>query len=173
MSRISKWAAAVAPAILAAAIGFAAAPYAAGLLAPQRPLPEWLTTRAVDDYTPQRVVYHVKDGGGLFNRHFKNVLKVADNHVSALAPGHLDLRIVMQGDGVDLLAWARGDAAGRQAVDALKARGVRFEVCRNTLLQRRINPDTQLYGVARTDVVGAAVGEIGALEQKGYVYIKL
>jgi intracellular sulfur oxidation DsrE/DsrF family protein len=79
----------------------------------------------------------------------------------------------MQGDGVDLPAWARQDEAARRAADALKARGVRFEVCRNTLLQRRINPDARLHGVGKEDVVTTAVGEISALEQKGYVYIKL
>ena len=46
-------------------------------------------------------------------------------------------------------------------------------MCRNTLLQRRINPDARLHGVAREDVVTTAVGEIGALKQQGYVYIKL
>ena len=158
---------------LAAALGFAAAPYAADMIQTPDAMPDWVARRPADIYAPQRVVYHLKDGGGLFNRHYKGVLKVAENHVAALAPGKVDLRVVMQGDGVDLLAWARRDEAARRAVDALKAKGVRFEVCRNTLLQRRINPDVRLHGVAREDVVTTAVGEIGALEQKGYVYIKL
>jgi len=165
----------------AAATGFFAAPQVAPRLEPYiarltgataDALPSWVAEDVSIPYDAQRVIYHVNQGGGLLNRNFKHILQVAENHAAAVSPGHLDLRIVLQGDGVDLLAWARGDAAISRRVDALKARGVHFEVCRNTLLARRINPDARLYGVAHSDVVPAAVGEVAALEQAGYVYIK-
>jgi hypothetical protein len=50
-------------------------------------MPDWVTQRPADSYAPQRVVYHLKVGGGLFNRHYKGVLRVAENHVAALGPG--------------------------------------------------------------------------------------
>jgi hypothetical protein len=158
--------------LLAGLGGFAAAPYAARLYPAHAAVPAWVMERTAEPYAAQRVVYHIQEGGGLFNRNFKHLLQIAENHAAAVAPGKLDLRIVMQGDGVDLLSWARSDEAAQRKIDALKARGVRFNVCRNTLIQRGIDPDTQLYGVARADLVTAAVGEIGALEQTGFVYIK-
>lgn len=171
-SRGTRLFAAGVPVLLAAFAGFAAAPYAAGLATSPPPPPAWVMAQEREPYASQKVVYHVNEGGGLFNRRFKHLLQVAENHVRAVGPGRLDLRIVLQGDGVDLLSWAREDETARRAVDALRGNGVRFEVCRNTLIQRRIDPDARLYRVARADVVTAAVGEIGALEQKGYVYIR-
>lgn len=165
-------AAACVPILLAAAAGFAAAPYAMRLASVSAPPPDWVMAQDREPYAPQKVIYHVDEGGGFFNRRFKRLLQVADNHVRAVGPGRIDLRIVLQGDGVDLLAWAREDEDARRAVDALRAKGVRFEICRNTLIQRRIDPDARLHKVARADVVTAAVGEIGALEQKGFVYIR-
>ena len=135
-------------------------------------LPSWVAEPSTMPYDAQRVIYHVNQGGGLLNRNFKHVLQVAENHAAAVSPGQLDLRVVLQGDGVDLLAWARKDAAIAARVDALKAKGVHFEVCRNTLVSRRINPDARLHGVAREDVVASSVGEVAALDQAGYVDIK-
>lgn len=169
LSRKSVKAAAIAFAALA---GFAAAPYAARLYPAHAAVPTWVMERTAEPYAAQRVVYHIQEGGGLFNRRFKHLLQIAENHAAAVASGKLDLRIVLQGDGVDLLSWARSDETAQRKIDALKAKGVRFNVCRNTLIQRGVDPDTQLYGVARSDLVTAAVGEIGSLEHAGFVYIK-
>lgn len=73
-------------------------------------------------YAPQRVVYHVAENGGFLGRGFKKLLQVASNHVEALETGQLDLRIVLQGDGVDLLTDAKGDAALAARIDGLKAK---------------------------------------------------
>ncbi len=122
-------------------------------------------------YAPQRVVYHVAENGGFLGRGFKKLLQVASNHVEALETGQLDLRIVLQGDGVDLLTDARGDTALAARIDTLKAKGVRFLVCGNTLRMRKIEA-SRLHGIAPGDVVRAGVAEITALQQQGYVYVK-
>ena len=137
----------------------------------------WVNAMALESYTPQQVIYHVDQPAGLFNGHFRHVLQVAGNHVDALEqmhPGHdrLDLRIVLQSEGVDLLAWAKGNPAVQEKITKLKARGVRFLVCRNTLINRGINPDRDLFDVHHDDVIRAAVAEIAALEQKGFQYLK-
>ena len=78
----------------------------------------------------------------------------------------------MQGEGVDFLSWARSNFDARNKIDELKLQGVKFLVCRNTLIARGIDPDRELYDVAREDVIRTAVGEIAQLEQKGFQYIK-
>jgi hypothetical protein len=160
--------------LLAASIGSIApaALYAGGEEAKRAETAAWIHNLDLPAYEAQKVVYHVDFAGGFFNRRYKHLLQVAKNHADAVGPGLLDLRIVMQGDGADLLAFARGDAAAGAAIDALKARGVRFLICRNTLVQRGIDPDRDLYGVARQDVLRAAVGEIAALEAQGFRYMK-
>ena len=151
----------------AAALGVGA--YAFGHQSKTAP---WVEAMELKSYGRQQVIYHVEEGAGLFNGRFRHVLQVAQNHVSAVGAENLDLRIVMQSEGVDLLAWAKNDEAARKQIDKLKAQGVKFEVCRNTLIKRGIDPDTELYDVKRADVIRAAVGEIAALEQQGFQYIK-
>jgi uncharacterized protein len=133
---------------------------------------DWVRDLTTPDYGRQQVIYHVDEGAGLFNGRFRHVLQVAQNHVNAVGPDKLDLRIIMQSEGVDLLSWAKGDAAAQAKIASLKAQGVKFEVCRNTLISRGIDPDKQLYDVKHSDIVRAAVGEIAALEQQGFQYIK-
>ncbi|MCB1540960.1 MAG: DsrE family protein, partial [Rhodoblastus sp.] len=106
------------------------------------------------------------------NGHFRHILQIAQNHVDAVGADKLDLRIILQGDGVDFLLWARDNFDARQKIDNLKLEGVKFLVCRNTLLARGIDPDRELYDVQKEDVIRTAVGEIAQLEQKGFQYIK-
>ncbi len=121
-------------------------------------------------YEPQRVIYHVTDGEWFFERKFKNMLHVARNHVDAVALGELDLRIVLQGGGMDLLLKAK-DAKLASEIDLLRKAGVVFVVCRNTLVLRGIDPAT-LYMVRREDIVASSVAEAATLVGKGYVYMK-
>lgn len=158
-------------------IGFAllgATAFAVGSRAylPKKQTADWVTRTELPAYDPQKALYHVDFDGGLFNRRYKHLLQVARNHVEAVGMDQLDLRIVMQGDGADLLAFARSDPAARKTIDDLKLRGVRFLICRNTLVVRGLDPDRDLYDVAREDVVRAAVGEIAALEAQGFRYMK-
>ena len=132
----------------------------------------WVRDMPLTSYGKQRVIYHVDQRAGLLNGHFRHVLQVAQNHIDAVGAENLDLRILLQGEGVDLLSWAKGDAAAQAAIDGLKKQGVKFQVCRNTLVVRGIDPDVELHDVKREDVIRAAVGEIAALESEGFRYIK-
>jgi uncharacterized protein len=122
-------------------------------------------------YEPQRVIYHVTDGEWFFERKFKNMLHVARNHVDAVALGELDLRIVLQGGGMDLLLKAKSDAKLASEIDLLRKAGVTFVVCRNTLVLRGLDP-AALHMVKREDIVASSVAEAAALVGKGYVYMK-
>jgi uncharacterized protein len=158
---------------LCIAVGGVALAFSAHALAPFRgTTATWVREMKVASYAPQRVIYHLDQSAGLLNGHYRHVLQVAQNHVDAVGADKLDLRIIMQSEGVDLLSWAKGNAAAQAAIDRLKKQGVKFQVCRNTLIMRGIDPDTQLYDVKREDIVRAAVGEIAALESQGFQYIK-
>ena len=133
---------------------------------------DWVKQMKVEDYGRQQVIYHIDQRAGVLSGHFRHVLQVAKNHMDAVGADKLDLRIVLQGEGVDFLSWARDNFDARARIDELKLQGVKFLVCRNTLLARGINPDRELYDVAREDVIRTAVGEIAQLEQRGFQYIK-
>ncbi|MDE2362808.1 MAG: DsrE family protein [Hyphomicrobiales bacterium] len=154
-------------ALVLTAVGFSAYAYGSN-----RTTAAWVQDMQLPDYGKQQVIYHIDQRAGLFNGHYRHVLQVAQNHVDAVGADKLDLRIVLQGDGLDMLIWAKGNANAERQIDRLKAEGVKFEVCRNTLLARRLDPDKDLYGVKREDIVRAAVGEIAMLEQQGFQYIK-
>lgn len=132
----------------------------------------WVRELKTPDYAPQKAIYHLSEGAGLRDGRFRHLLQVAGNHVAALGKERLDLRIVLQSEGVDLLARAKSNAALRQSVDRLRADGVRFLICRNTLIARGVDPDSDLYGVRPADVVRSGVAEVAALQAQGFVYMK-
>ncbi|MGL5363426.1 MAG: DsrE family protein [Bosea sp. (in: a-proteobacteria)] len=131
-----------------------------------------ITQMHFQPYAPQKVIYHVTEGGGLLDRGYKNLLQIARNHVDAVGKDWLDLRIVLQGDGAGLLMSARKNPELAKRIDELKRDGVRIVICHSTLTQRRIDPDTKMYNLARSDIVQTALGETTALVQQGFVYLK-
>jgi hypothetical protein len=154
--------------ILAAAGGFAYA-VTSDTHAPLRPdeIPPMPTTA----YAPQKVVYHVNQGSGLTgNEHFYR-LGVMQNHVNALSAGNLDLRVVIQGSGLTMLSDAKKDPALAARIDKLRGHGVRFVICRNTMINRQVRM-SDLYGVKPEDIVIAGVAEVAALSQQGFVMLK-
>lgn len=122
-------------------------------------------------YIAQKVVYHLNEDGGFLGRSFKKLVQVANNHVDAVGADKLDLRIVLQGDGVDLLTDAKSNAELAGKIDNLKAKGVKFLVCGNTLRLRKIET-SRLHGVTNDDIVKAGVAEVSSLQQQGFVYVK-
>lgn len=124
-------------------------------------------------YEPQKAVYHLTTGGGWFGREHTHLLTVLNNHMNAVGEGFLDLHIVMQGDGLDLLIAAKKDAKIAAAISRLKKSGAHFEICYNTLVQRHLDPGHDLFDVHREDIVAAGVAEVTALVSKGYVYLRL
>jgi uncharacterized protein len=123
-------------------------------------------------YAAQRVVYHVTGDGGFRGRGYRNLMHIAGNHMASLGEGRLDLRMVVQGEGLNLLRSAKSDPELAAKIDALKARGARFLVCRNTLTVQGVDPYAQLYGVTGADIVPAGVAEVSDLVQKGYANIR-
>lgn len=81
--------------------------------------------------------------------------------------GHIHNTVVLYGKGVSLLKDP--DPETRKMVDALKARGVKFDVCDNTLHEQGIDFH-QLYHVTDSDIVPSGFAEVAYLQsKKGYV----
>lgn len=123
-------------------------------------------------YGPQKVVYHISAGGGWFKHDHIQRLQNMENHLAALPKGDLSLAVVLQGNGVDLLVDAASDKALAKRIGALRERGVKFLICRNTLVSRHIGVD-KLSGARPEDVVGAGVAEVTRLQAMGYAYLRL
>lgn len=113
----------------------------------------------------ERVVYHVNDAS-IARIAMRNV----ENHVSASPDAKIVL--VTHGKGIDFLLNEAKDDKGTFApqVAGLKARGVEFRVCRNTLKSRNLGDEAVIM---EAQVVPSGVAEIGKLQAKeGYVYLK-
>ena len=122
-------------------------------------------------YASQKVVYHLNQSGGPEGAGYRGALANIENHLDALGDDNIDLRVVMHGDGVELLQHADGDMQLQGRIAELKSRGVRFLVCNNTLTARDIDPDT-LFDVYDDDIVPSGVAELGKLQAEGFAYIR-
>lgn len=126
----------------------------------------------VQDFGHQKIVYHLSEAGDDRQGRQTGWLGSMMNHYAALKPGALDMAVVMNGDGIDLLRRARTDKELQARITKLKGLGARFLVCRNTLISRGIDPATDLYDIQISDIVAAGVAEIALLESQGYGYIR-
>lgn len=123
-------------------------------------------------YRDQKVVYH-NDGGAPDNRaYFKRLLTNLRNHVDAVGKAHIDLKVVSHSAGVDLFTLANTDKELAERLDALRADGVQFLVCANTLKDRGLDWRA-LYGVKEEDVAPSGVAELARLQGMGYVYLHI
>lgn len=121
-------------------------------------------------YADQKVVYQ-NDGGMPDNAtYFKHILGNMKNHIEAVGRDHIQIRVVDFGDGVDLFQMAAKDPKLAQQIDGLKADGVKFLICKNTLTMRKIDWH-ELYGVTETDIVPSGVAEIVRLQGMGFTYV--
>jgi hypothetical protein len=119
-------------------------------------------------YVFQKVVYQ-NDGGTPNDRaYFQRLLRHLAAHLSA-TDGNLEIRVVNFAAGVSLFQMARSDAGLAASIDGLRARGVRFLICHNTLQARGLKPE-DLYRVRPEDVVPSGVAEIARLQGLGFVY---
>lgn len=96
-------------------------------------------------------------------------LRNIGNALAAVARwgGHLEVRVVMYAGGVTWLA----SPSDRQkaALDRLRAQGVRFLVCDNTLQEKNIDFHT-LHGVVDADIVPSGFAEVAyLLSSQGFV----
>lgn len=127
---------------------------------------------AQDRYPAQKVAYHISLDGGEGARYYLQAMRNVQNHIDAVEPGQIEVHVVMHGDGLNLLKVAKTDLKLQGAVTNLKNQKVAFVVCRNTLTQRNIDPDKDLFEVEKEDIVPSGVAELSRLQQKGFTYIK-
>lgn len=116
-------------------------------------------------------VEHVNFDGGDQDKLYMATLRNVQNHINAVGKDRLDLRVVMDGDGLGLLVDAKTNADLGQRVSNLKAQGVSFLVCKNTMAGRDIELE-DLYDAWDDDIVPSGVAEVAKLQQEGFALIK-
>lgn len=112
-------------------------------------------------YADQKVVHHNVGGGPDGAAYFKRLLGNLRNHVEAIGKEHADIRVVSLGEGGALFQAAIQDKGLAERIDTLRAAGIRFLICANTLRERKIDHGA-LYGVGEDDTVPSGVAEFGA-----------
>ena len=120
-------------------------------------------------YTLQKVVYQNDGGVPDSNAYFERLLRNVGNHIEAVG-GKVEIRVVNFGEGVKPFVTAKSDGALAAKINALKAKGVKFLICHNTLQGMRLKP-SDLYDVTTEDVVPSGVAELARLQGQGFVYI--
>ncbi|MBE0493764.1 MAG: DsrE family protein [Thiomicrospira sp.] len=119
-------------------------------------------------YSEQKVIYHVnyddikRQGGALRN---------IQNHINGVGADRLNIKVVMHGNGIELLRHAKTDPALQARVDNLKSQGVDFNICANTLKGKNIALN-ELYDAKQSDIVPSGVAELAHLQQQGYMYLR-
>lgn len=123
-------------------------------------------------YGHQKVVYHINYLGGEGGKAWRGALRNIQNHINAVGAENMEIKVVLHGNGVELLRSAVGDDGLQQTVVGLKGQGVAFEVCNNTLVGRDIDYQHDLFDVWEDDIVPSGVAELSYLQGQGYTYIK-
>ncbi len=120
-------------------------------------------------YGKQQVVYHINYDDP---KKQKGAMRNIQNHINAVGKENLDLRVVMHGNGLSLLMRANEDPNVQSSVLNLKAQGIGFKVCANTLRGRKISYENDLFEVDKQDIVPSGVAEIAHLQAQGFSYVK-
>ena len=120
-------------------------------------------------YVFQKVVYQNDGGGPDDHAYFQRFLRNISAHIEA-TDGKVEIRVVSFAAGVTMFTMAKTDPALAADIDRLRAKGVRFMICRNTLRGMKLRPE-DLYRVDWADVVPSGVAEIARLQGQGYVYV--
>ena len=131
-----------------------------------------LTPVAAEGYGKQKVVYHINYTGGDDDRLYRGAMRNIQNHINAVGAENLDVKVVLHGNGLELLKNATTNDQLQGQVGSLKGQNVGFQVCNNTLKGRKISYQDDLYDVWEDDIVPSGVAELSRLQQMGYTYIK-
>jgi len=122
---------------------------------------------AKSNVAPDRVIYHVNDTGAQAVGALRNI----NNHLEVNPQARIV--VVTHAQGVDFLFDGAKDRNGNPyniAVEELKRRGVRFDVCEITLRNRKLGKSQFIPEVS---YVPSGVAEIARLQQReGYAYIR-
>lgn len=114
-----------------------------------------------------KVVYHVTSDGGPEGRNWLILLLNMQNHMAAVGQDKLSLVAVLNAGGLGLLRQAMTNQDFQQRITALKAAGVRFQICRNTMQAMGVTL-ANLYDAKEEDVIQAGVAELVRWQQQGY-----
>jgi intracellular sulfur oxidation DsrE/DsrF family protein len=125
-----------------------------------------------DRYGTQKAVYHINVNGGEGDAYYLGALRNIQNHLNAVGAENMDMRVVLHGNGLNLLANALTNETLQTRVVELKGQNVSFAICNNTIVGRNINPDTDLFDVWEDDIVPSGVAELSYLQQQGFTYVK-
>jgi hypothetical protein len=122
---------------------------------------------ASDAVGPDKVVYHVNDTSA----QAVNALRNIGNHLEVNPKAKIV--VITHAQGVDFLMNNAKDRNGNPyhvAVEQLKERGIRFDVCEITLRNRKLTKDQFIPEVT---YVPSGVAEITRLQQReGYAYLR-
>jgi uncharacterized protein len=120
-------------------------------------------------FAQDKVVYHIDNSEGQATKALRNVR----NHLD-VAP-ETKIVVVTHAEGVDFLMEGAKDRKNASIdypslVSALKARGVRFEICEITLANRNLKKDQFVMDAEFTPSGVVRIGQLQVREK--YAYIK-
>jgi len=127
---------------------------------------------AGERYGKQKVVYHINYDGGEKDKKYRGALRNIQNHINAVGAENMEIKVVLHGNGLGLLASAKSSEALQGQVASLKSQNVAVQVCNNTLKGRKISYENDLFDVFKEDIVPSGVAELSRLQHMGYTYIK-
>ena len=127
---------------------------------------------ANERYGKQKVVYHINYDGGQDDKKYRGAMRNIQNHINAVGAENMDIKVVLHGNGLGLLAQAKANEGLRGQVLELKGQNVAVHVCNNTLKGRKISYENDLFDVYAEDIVPSGVAELSHLQMQGYTYIK-
>ncbi len=128
---------------------------------------------ANNGYEKQKVVYHVN------NIHTAmGALRNVKNHLNAVGDKNIEIIVVTHSSGafamVDGAMGKKNKKTGKvynftDAISALANRGVKFQICANTIRSKKIDKN-KINEFA--EIIPSGVAHIAYLQQQGYLYIK-
>ena len=127
---------------------------------------------AEDRYGKQKVVYHINYNGGEDDKKYRGAMRNIQNHINAVGAENMEIKVVLHGNGVNMLKSAKKNQKLQSAITSLKTQNASFHVCANTLRGRKISYEDDLFEVFEDDIVPSGVAELSHLQQQGYTYIK-
>jgi len=122
---------------------------------------------AKNGFKVQSVMYHLND----INKAF-GTLRNVKNHLNALGDKNINIIIVTHSSGAFTLVDGSQDRRGHSFeanIQTLANRGVKFEICANTIRGKKI--DKNKINLNAT-VVPSGVARVADLQQRGYAYVK-
>lgn len=126
----------------------------------------WLVVAGVGAFAQDAVVYHFDHTESQALKGLRNIRNHLDSDPTA------KITVVAHAEGIDFLLEGAKDRNGSPyagPVSALKARGVRFEVCEITLKNRNLKRE---QFIEEADFTPSGVVRITKLQKQGFAYIK-